>query len=142
MGMSTSVVNENKRMQARFGRNVRPKLMECSKAMKIVSIVMAILVIPLQLFFTGVVQDWENEAVILPLQEKLAISTDDPLNGFMSSPIYLFNARTTVFFMMSLYMFTDSLIAYTTAFTTCIGIYILAFLNLLFKDGRPFWTSA
>ena len=116
--------------------------MECSKAMKIVSIVMAILVIPLQLFFTGVVQDWENEAVILPLQEKLAISTDDPLNGFMSSPIYLFNARTTVFFMMSLYMFTDSLIAYTTAFTTCIGIYILAFLNLLFKDGRPFWTSA
>lgn len=43
--------------------------------------------------------------------------------------------------MILFYMLTDSLIAFKSAILTCFGIYIMTFLKLLYKDGRPFWTS-
>ena len=38
-------------------------------------------------------------------------------------------------------MATDSLIAFKSSVLTCFGIYIMTFLKLLYKDGRPFWLS-
>lgn len=40
-----------------------------------------------------------------------------------------------------LYLCTDSLIAFKSAILTCFGIYIITFLKLIYKDGRPFWVS-
>lgn len=42
-------------------------------------------------------------------------------------------------FMAIEYLFIDSLIAFKSAFLTCLGIYIVSIFNLFFKDGRPFW---
>lgn len=43
--------------------------------------------------------------------------------------------------MFLLYASSDSLIAFKSAILTCFGIYIITFLKLLYKDGRPFWLS-
>jgi len=44
--------------------------------------------------------------------------------------------------MFMLYLSTDSLIAFKSSIMTCFGIYLITFLKLLYKDGRPFWINA
>jgi hypothetical protein len=44
--------------------------------------------------------------------------------------------------MFYFYLATDSLIAFKSAIMTCFGLYIITFLKLLYKDGRPFWLSS
>jgi hypothetical protein len=43
--------------------------------------------------------------------------------------------------MCLFYLFTDSLIAFKSAILTCFGVYIITFLKLIYKDGRPFWIA-
>lgn len=43
--------------------------------------------------------------------------------------------------MISWYLYADSLLAFKGSFVTCIGLYFLAFLNIIYKDGRPFWNN-
>jgi hypothetical protein len=43
--------------------------------------------------------------------------------------------------MMLFYLMTDSLLAFKSAIITCMGYYILTFLKLMYKDGRPFWLD-
>jgi hypothetical protein len=43
--------------------------------------------------------------------------------------------------MIIWYMVADSLLAFKGALLTSIGIYIMSFLNIIYKDGRPFWNS-
>lgn len=43
--------------------------------------------------------------------------------------------------MLSWYLFADSLLAFKGALVTAIGIFIVSFLNMIYKDGRPFWNS-
>ena len=43
--------------------------------------------------------------------------------------------------MIFLSLCTDSLIAFKSSLLTCLGLLIISFLNMLFKDARPFWTS-
>jgi PAP2 superfamily len=40
-----------------------------------------------------------------------------------------------------MYLTTDSLLAFKSAFITCMGYYILTVLKLLYKDARPFWLT-
>lgn len=44
--------------------------------------------------------------------------------------------------MFFFYLASDSLIAFKSAIMTCFGLYIITFLKLLYKDGRPFWLEA
>lgn len=48
----------------------------------------------------------------------------------------------TCLFMCVFFLSTDSLIAFKSAILTCFGIYIMTFLKLIYKDGRPFWLAA
>lgn len=59
----------------------------------------------------------------------------------MNIPLVLVRPETTCFFMFLLYLSTDSLIAFKSSIMTCFGIYIITFLKLLYKDGRPFWIN-
>ena len=43
--------------------------------------------------------------------------------------------------MALLYLLTDSLIAFKSALLTCLGIYCITFLKLVYKDARPFWLN-
>lgn len=53
----------------------------------------------------------------------------------------LLRVDATLLFMFLFYLGTDSLIAFKSAILSCFGIYIITFLKLLYKDGRPFWLS-
>ena len=44
--------------------------------------------------------------------------------------------------MIIWYLVADSLLAFKGALLTSIGIYLMSFLNIIYKDGRPFWNSA
>jgi hypothetical protein len=60
----------------------------------------------------------------------------------MKIPLFLVRPEVTLFFMCLLYLATDSLIAFKSSILTCFGLYIITFLKLLYKDGRPFWIQA
>lgn len=60
----------------------------------------------------------------------------------MKVPLILVRPETTCLFMFMLYLSTDSLIAFKSSILTCFGIYLITFLKLLYKDGRPFWINA
>ena len=43
--------------------------------------------------------------------------------------------------MIGWYLCADSLLAFKGAIVTCVGIYMIAFMNIIYKDGRPFWNN-
>lgn len=59
---------------------------------------------------------------------------------FLRSPYYILSPSITAALMIGLSMGTDSLIAFKSAFLTCIGIYIISVLNIFYKDPRPYWA--
>lgn len=59
----------------------------------------------------------------------------------MKIPLVLVKPPMTCLFMFFLYLTTDSLIAFKSSILTCFGFYIITFLKLLYKDGRPFWVE-
>jgi hypothetical protein len=62
-------------------------------------------------------------------------------NLILSIPQYLFDPKWTMFLNILWYLCADSLIAYKGALLQASGIFILSFLNMVYKDGRPFWDS-
>lgn len=56
-------------------------------------------------------------------------------------PLVLCKPEITCFFMFFFYLSTDSLIAFKSAILTCFGIFLITFLKLIYKDGRPFWIE-
>ena len=63
-------------------------------------------------------------------------------NIMISFPLTLFDPFYTPFLMVIWYLAGDSLLAFKGSIVTCIGLFWLAFLNIIYKDGRPFWNSA
>lgn len=57
-------------------------------------------------------------------------------------PIFLCSPVATNLALLTLYLCTDSLNAFKTAFLTQIGYYLLSVLELFYKDARPFWNNA
>ena len=44
--------------------------------------------------------------------------------------------------MVAWYLCADSLLAFKGSIVTAVGIYFMALLNLIYKDGRPFWNDS
>lgn len=44
--------------------------------------------------------------------------------------------------MVAWYLCFDSLLAFKGSIVTAVGIYFMSFLNLIYKDGRPFWNNS
>jgi hypothetical protein len=59
----------------------------------------------------------------------------------LSIPIYLADLRSSVLILAIQYLMTDSLIAFKSCYLTCFGIFALSIMNLVYKDGRPFWNE-
>ena len=60
----------------------------------------------------------------------------------MKAP-YVFNTTDFVIFtLFALLLLADSWLAYKTTLVTGFGIYLIAFMQLSFKSGRPFWDVA
>ena len=62
-------------------------------------------------------------------------------NRFISFPEFVFSSIPQGFLMLSWYLVADSLLAFKGALVTAIGIFTVSFLNMIYKDGRPFWNS-
>jgi hypothetical protein len=91
----------------------------------------------------GVMKNIEDEYIILPLQSALPPSCKEGLcNDIISLPLILLNPFTTSGLMICLYFCGDSLLAFKGAIVSCVGLYMLVFSNMFYKDGRPFWHSA
>jgi len=43
--------------------------------------------------------------------------------------------------MIGLSIGTDSLIAFKSAFLTCLGVYVMVVMNMFYSDSRPFWDT-
>jgi len=126
----------------RFGFNVKFDKYKTSNLLKIICIILAIIIIPLEIFLESVLQTVEDNLI-----EKIQTSFPDPdlypfWDVFFKIPIYLFSVNTTCLFMCLFFLSTDSLIAFKSAILTCFGVYIMSFLKLVYKDGRPFWLSS
>lgn len=70
-----------------------------------------------------------------------SIGRSDFLLAFNEIPLILVKPWTTTFFMMLLYLTTDSLLAFKSSLITSFGYYILTVIKLFYKDGRPFLMS-
>ena len=60
----------------------------------------------------------------------------------MSIPYWCFTPEFCVFMLYALLLVADSWLAYKTTLVTGLGIYFVAFMQLSFKNGRPFWDVA
>ena len=129
----------NDASKQRFGHTVRFDKYRTSNVIKIISITLAIIIIPLEIFVQNVLQDKEGN-LIRDFQNGLAGSASF-LKVFMNIPLVLMTPQVTLLFMILLFLSTDSLIAFKSSILTCFGIYIMTFLKLLYKDGRPFWVE-
>lgn len=56
-------------------------------------------------------------------------------------PSYLFNARAVCFMITLFSLFIDSLIAFKAGMLLSVGMFTMGFLNMYFKDARPFWKE-
>lgn len=110
-----------------------------SNVIKIICITLAIIIIPLEIFVQNVLQDKEGD-LIRNFQQRLDGSSSF-YQVFFNIPLALVTPHATALFMILFYLATDSLIAFKSSLLTCFGIYIITFLKLLYKDGRPFWVE-
>ena len=126
----------------RFGYAIRFDKYKTSNLIKIICITLAIIIIPLEIFLESTLQESENN-MIINLQSHFASdeTTTKVLRWIFLIIMSLVRVEVTVLFMLLLYLATDSLIAFKSALLTSFGIYIITFLKLLYKDGRPFWLS-
>jgi len=127
----------NRLSQKRFGRTIPFDKYKASNIIKILAIIIAIIIIPLEIFLESVLQSTENNAI---LSFQRALGDSEGLTVFFSIPIYLLSPHVTLAIMIFLYLAADSLIAFKAALLTCFGLYFLTFLKLIYKDGRPFWV--
>ena len=108
------------------------------------AVAITILIVPFQLFSQGFLQAKEKK-IILPFQRSL--DEDHPdctihgdfCNNMITWPTLIFSFNNTQYALYWFAMYSDSLLAFKTALLTVIGMYMLVFLQISFRDGRPFW---
>ena len=122
----------------RYGHVVGFDRYQISTKLAIFWAFLAIIIIPLELFLERLITSLE-----IPMIENLQknLGENDTIQTFNEIPLYLVKPWASLFFMMLLYLTTDSLLAFKSALITSFGYYFLTVLKLLYKDGRPFWVS-
>ena len=127
----------------RWGKVIDMKSYTPGSCIRLLTLVTAIFLIPIQLFCDGLVRSKEQE-MILNLQENGIFpascqDSDAACSIMMQTPYVCFTMEFTVMVLYALLMLADSWLAYKTTLVTGIGLYFIAFLQLCFKSGRPFW---
>ena len=99
---------------------------------------LAITVIPLQIFLKSVLEEKEN-AILINLQS--AQRDKIWLQRFLSMVMGMADVNFTLFSGMMLFLISDSLIAFKTSMVYCFGLYMIVILKLFYESPRPFWNS-
>ena len=130
----------------RWGKVIDMNSYTPGSIIRLLTLVVAIFIIPLQLFCDGLVQSKEQD-MILSLQQSTHVpescrTKDGACSRILQVPFVLFQPMTSIFILLMLLLLADSWLAYKTTLVTGIGLYFIAFLQLCFKSGRPFWDRA
>jgi hypothetical protein len=134
-------LTEKKNDENRYGKNIKGEYKVASWVIMI-TIVIGIFLIPGQLFLQGVMKQVEDP-MITDLQNNLSVSCQTGwCNRLLSFPMVLFNSFFSGALMVVWYLCADSLLAFKGAVMQAVGIFIVSFLSIIYKDGRPFWNSA
>lgn len=127
-----------KRQKKRFGFVVDKDRYKMSNMARIVSIVLAIIVIPLQIFLKSVLEETEN-GYLISLQNQFR--DNKGLQTFLLWVLMVADVNFTLFSGMMLFLVSDSLIAFKSSMVYCFGLYIIVILKLFYESPRPFWNS-
>lgn len=130
----------------RWGRVIDMSDYTPGSFLRLVTLIITILLIPLQLFCDGFVREKESN-FIKELQDTDWLGKcqdhDSICSRIMSIPNRTFCAVEIVIYVLcGLILLADSWLAYKTALVTCLGIYCMGFMQVTFKSGRPFWDIA
>ena len=133
----------NRRSVRRFGKEINPRSYQTGQRIRLVAMVAAVLIVPIQILAAGLVKPVE-QALILRLQDlpEYCINKGDWCNVIISSGHELFERDSCLIVIYILLLVADSLLTFKTTLLTTLGIYFLSMLQLAFKDGRPFWDVA
>lgn len=83
-----------------------------------------------------------EDPFIIKLQDGLSPSCRTGFCNFvLSIPARLYSPYLAGFWMLVWYLCADSLLAFKGSIVLAIGVYLMAMLNLIYKDGRPFWNN-
>ena len=110
------------------------------------ALIIVIFIVPIQLFCEGIVRHSEQH-LILNLQQSNhfpeSCQTKDAFcSRILQVPYMLFTPEATVFILFGLCLCADSWLTYKTALVTTVGLFYITFMQLCFKNGRPFWDQA
>ena len=70
------------------------------------------------------------------------MNVDGFCSRMMEVPYYCSTTEFCIMVLFALLLIADSWLAYKTTLVTGFGIYFIAFMQLTFKSGRPFWDVA
>ena len=128
------VARREKNDHARYGYKV--KKYKLRYFVKIVAIVVAIILIPLQVFLKTTLQKYENE-LIISTQKNMSNS----LLEFLEIFSYSSNIRFILVCGLVLFYLTDSLISFKSTLLYCFGIFSMVMLKVIYTSPRPYWVN-
>ena len=134
-------VKQEERQQKRFGRAIRPQNQKYSNFFRIIVILSAIMLIPLQIVLKTILREKEN-LLIIKLQGFFDLEHHNVLGAFFPNIYSLDNTLSCLYVGIFLFLAFDSLIAFKITFLYCIGIYIMVMLKMMYESPRPFWMSS
>ena len=130
----------------RWGKVIDMKSWTPGSSIRLLTLVVAIFIIPMQLFCDGLVRSKEQDMITrIQNSDNLPESCkndDQACSIAMQVPYVIFSTEATVYMLFALLLIADSWLAYKTALVTGVGIYFMSFLQMCFKSGRPFWDVA
>ena len=134
------------RATARYGDVIDKKSYSTGSIMRLVVIILAILIVPMQLVCQGVIST-EEQTLILNLQSHFApdnvcVKRGEWCNTILTAPIWLMGTEHISLVFYFLHLCTDSLLTFKATILTGFGLYFLAMMQMIFKSGRPFWDNA
>lgn len=131
---------QKKNAESRYGKNIKLESYKVSNTVIMISIIIGIFLIPSQLFLQGVMKDVEDPFIVQV--QSTGFCTTGFCNKLISAPAQIFQPFVAGLLMVAWYLCFDSLLAFKGSIVTAVGIFFVSFLNLMYKDGRPFWNAS
>ena len=127
--------NQVKRSMMRYGRPITSQTMKVSFIVKILALAAAMIVIPLELVLRNVVIEAERSFIV-----SFQTALHQSFFKYMSVVIVFFGE---VLFVEAcavfIYLFADPLIGFKISLVTFFGVFMIAFIKLIYQIPRPFW---
>ena len=124
-----------RRSMMRYGRPINPNTMRVSYYIRIIAFAAAMIAIPTELVLRNIVFDGEKDFII-NFQKTFSGDFFTVLcNIIIFFGEVLFIEALAVF----IYLFADPLLGFKSSLVTFFGVFIIAFIKLIYQIPRPYW---